>query len=88
MRAAQGAALSGKVTKDGFEKHLLTKDLPPLDLLVRTGGEKRLSNFLLYQAAYAELEFVDTLWPDMTKGKIDKILADFEKRNRRFGNVE
>ncbi|CCY03833.1 isoprenyl transferase [Faecalibacterium sp. CAG:1138] len=88
VRAAKGAALSGNITKDSFEKHLLTKDLPPLDLLVRTGGEKRLSNFLLYQAAYAELEFVDTLWPDMTKGKIDKILADFEKRNRRFGNVE
>ena len=88
VRAAKGAALSGNITKDSFEKHLFTKDLPPLDLLVRTGGEKRLSNFLLYQAAYAELEFVDVLWPDMTKGKIDKILADFEKRNRRFGNVE
>lgn len=88
VRAAKSAALEGEVTKDSFERSLLTANLPPLDLLVRTGGEKRLSNFLLYQAAYAELEFTDTLWPDMTKGKIDKILADFQTRNRRFGKVE
>ena len=75
-----------QITEDDISNNLFT--VPDCDLIIRPSGEQRLSNFLLYQAAYAELEFVDVLWPDMTKGKIDKILADFEKRNRRFGNVE
>lgn len=88
VSAAKTAALSGEINRQTFESALYTADLPPLDLLVRTGGEKRLSNFLLYQASYAELEFTDTLWPDMGKGKIDKILSEYSKRERRFGKVE
>jgi undecaprenyl diphosphate synthase len=57
----------------------------PLDLIIRTGGEHRLSGFLLYQAAYAELFFVDTLWPDFTVAELDRIMAEFSRRERRFG---
>ena len=57
----------------------------PLDLIIRTGGEHRLSGFVLYQAAYAELFFVDTLWPDFTVAEFDRIMAAFARRERRFG---
>lgn len=70
-----------------FVAHLDTYDIPPVDLLIRTGGEKRLSNFLLYQAAYAELYFSDTLWPDWTADDLQKAIANFEKRDRRFGKA-
>ena len=59
--------------------------IPPVDLLLRTGGERRLSDFLLWECAYAELSFVDTLWPDMTAAGIDEVLDDFRCRERRFG---
>jgi undecaprenyl diphosphate synthase len=59
--------------------------LPPVDLLVRTGGERRLSDFLLWESAYAELAFIDRLWPDLTEGDLDMLLADFASRDRRFG---
>ena len=58
-----------------------------MDLIIRTGGEKRLSNFLLWQAAYAEIYFCDTLWPDMTNADIDKALEVYASRQRRFGGV-
>jgi hypothetical protein len=63
-RAAAKAAAAGEVTVESIEAHLDTADLPPLDLLIRTSGEVRLSNFLLWQAAYAEMVFMDVLWPD------------------------
>ncbi|AMO73241.1 isoprenyl transferase [Sphingorhabdus sp. M41] len=62
-----------------------TADLPPLDLLIRTSGELRLSNFLLWQAAYSELYFTDTLWPDFDKAELEKALQSFGDRERRFG---
>ncbi|MDM8334811.1 polyprenyl diphosphate synthase [Wolbachia pipientis] len=73
------------VSEDEFEKFLYTKDLPKLDLLIRTGGEKRLSNFLLWQAAYAELYFCDTLWPDFSCQDLSKALEDYTKREKRYG---
>lgn len=73
------------VLEDEFEKFLYTKDLPKLDLLIRTGGEKRLSNFLLWQAAYAELYFCDTLWPDFSCQDLSRALADYTKREKKYG---
>jgi len=72
-------------TVNGFENRLSTAGLPPLDALVRTGGEKRLSNFMLYECAYSELFFLDKMWPDMQADDVNKILAEFETRNRKFG---
>ena len=65
----------------------LYNQLPPPDIILRTGGQKRLSNYLLYQSAYAELFFTDTLWPDFTKEEYDDILAEFAKRTRNFGGI-
>jgi undecaprenyl diphosphate synthase len=59
--------------------------MPPLDLLIRTSGEQRLSNFMLWQAAYAELWFTETLWPDFTPAEFDAALAEFGTRERRYG---
>jgi undecaprenyl diphosphate synthase len=70
-----------------FGKYLHTSGLPDVDLLVRTGGEKRLSNFLLWQSAYAELYFTDTLWPDFGREEAGKALAEYAKRQRRFGGL-
>lgn len=87
IAAANSAARDGEITKESFEQHLMTADLPPLDVIIRSGGERRLSNFMLYQAAYAELFFSDTLWPDFTNKEFDDIIVEFQKRNRRFGAV-
>ena len=81
------AAEGGTIDKARFEDALYTRDLPPLDLLIRTSGEQRLSNFLLWQAAYAELLFVDTLWPDFDGEALAAALADFATRQRRFGGL-
>lgn len=62
-------------------------ELPDADLIIRTGGEKRLSNFLLWQSAYAELEFIDTLWPDFNTECFKQCILEYEKRNRRFGGL-
>jgi undecaprenyl diphosphate synthase len=70
-----------------IEGELETRDMPPLDLLIRTSGEHRLSNFLLWQAAYAELLFVDTLWPDFGPADLDQAISAFGSRNRRFGGL-
>ena len=64
-----------------------TAALPPVDLLLRTGGEARLSNFLLWDSAYAELFFTDTLWPDFTTAEFASVLAGYSERERRFGRV-
>ena len=84
-RAAAKAAAIGEVTEKTITAHLDTNDLPPLDLLIRTSGEVRLSNFLLWQAAYAEMMFVDTLWPDFTVEQLRGALDDFATRERRYG---
>ncbi len=70
-----------------ISNHLYTKELPPIDLMIRTGGEKRLSNFMLFQLAYSEIAFVNTLWPDFTKKEFYNVLQDFNKRNRRYGGL-
>ncbi|WP_257267266.1 polyprenyl diphosphate synthase [Endozoicomonas sp. ONNA2] len=71
-----------------IQEYLATEDAPPVDLLIRTSGEKRISNFLLWQCAYAEFYFCDTLWPDFTTKDLDVAIADFQGRNRRFGRSE
>ncbi|MXP09162.1 polyprenyl diphosphate synthase [Pseudoblastomonas halimionae] len=85
VRAAKQAASEGDLTEESLAAHLDTADLPPLDLLIRTSGEVRLSNFLLWQAAYAEMLFVDTLWPDFTPQHLEQALEHFTGRERRFG---
>ncbi|MEM6826733.1 MAG: polyprenyl diphosphate synthase [Pseudomonadota bacterium] len=84
-RAATKAAAKGDITAAAIEAELDTHDLPPLDLLIRTSGEVRLSNFLLWQAAYTEMLFVDTLWPDFKPEHLAKALKDFSGRERRYG---
>lgn len=84
-RAAARAAAKGAITPDAIEAELDTACLPPLDLLIRTSGEIRLSNFLLWQAAYAEMWFTDVLWPDFTPAHLAEALAQFTSRERRFG---
>ncbi len=89
LRAVNLAVKKRKeLNKQEFSELLYTAGLPALDLIIRTGGEKRLSNFMLYQAAYAELYFTDILWPDFTEKEVDKALDFYEKRNRRFGRVD
>jgi undecaprenyl diphosphate synthase len=84
-RAATKAAAKGPVTPETISAELDTADLPPLDLLIRTSGELRLSNFLLWQAAYAEMWFTEVYWPDFTPEHLAEALAQFGKRERRFG---
>jgi undecaprenyl diphosphate synthase len=83
--AARGAMQPGELTEDRFSAALQTGGLPQLDLLIRTSGEERLSNFLLWEAAYAELYFTDTYWPDFGREQLSKALESFDQRERRFG---
>ena len=76
------------ITEQDLSLALDTKNIPDVDLLIRTGGELRLSNFLLWQAAYAELIFTDTLWPDYTKEEFIKNIQTFQHRTRRFGGIK
>lgn len=85
-------AVAGEITPDGIGmedigRALYTADLPPLDLLIRTSGEQRLSNFMLWQAAYAELYFTETLWPDFDEDMLAQALDAFRLRDRRFGGL-
>lgn len=73
------------VDEKTFLSYLSTSDLPPLDAIVRTGGEKRLSNFMLFESAYSELVFVDALWPDFDNAEIDKVMYELQKRKQKFG---
>ncbi|HZV09780.1 MAG TPA: polyprenyl diphosphate synthase [Novosphingobium sp.] len=84
-RAAARAAEKGPITPEAIEAELDTADLPPLDLMVRTSGEVRLSNFLLWQAAYAEMWFTPVLWPDFTPEHLAEAMSAFGQRERRFG---
>lgn len=81
-----GKVKKGQTLREDFYKYL-DNDLPPLDIVIRTGGEKRLSNFMLYQMTYAEIYFVDTYFPDFSFEMFDKIVDDFYKRDRRFGGI-
>ena len=70
-----------------FYHYLYTKDLPMVDLLIRTSNQIRISNFMLWQIAYSELYFTDTLWPDFRRRDLDKAIDEYQKRNRRFGGL-
>ena len=86
-RAMEDGISSEAMTSDVLERYLDTAGLPPVDLLIRTGGEKRLSNFMLWQLAYTEFYFTDTLWPDFKPADLDRAIEWFGQRNRRFGGV-
>ncbi len=81
------AELQDAATKGSIPEHLYAPDAPDVDLLIRTSGEQRLSNFLLWQAAYAELYFTETLWPDFDRHSLFEALEDFAARERRFGGL-
>ena len=87
--AVQKAVADGlgatEITEEAISERLYTADVAPLDLLIRTGGEQRISNFLIWQAAYAELYFTDLLWPDFAPDTLDAAIAEFGRRSRRFG---
>ncbi|HWT12181.1 MAG TPA: polyprenyl diphosphate synthase, partial [Allosphingosinicella sp.] len=92
MRDLAGEVAEGRLRPEAIdeariEAALDTRDLPPLDLLIRTSGEQRLSNFLLWQAAYAELLFTDTLWPDFDEEAMRSALAEYARRDRRYGGL-
>jgi undecaprenyl diphosphate synthase len=84
-RAVGGEIVPSDINEQAIAELLQTRDLPPLDLVIRTSGEVRLSNFLLWQAAYAELIFTDVLWPDFDEAAFESALADYARRQRRFG---
>ncbi|MFO1080713.1 MAG: isoprenyl transferase [Reyranellaceae bacterium] len=86
-RVAAGELSADRIDDAQFEGELLTAGLPDPDLLIRTSGEQRISNFLLWQCAYAELIFVDTLWPDFGRENLEQAIAEFRRRERRYGGV-
>mgnify|MGYP006182463281 CR=1 FL=1 len=86
-RAATAAAAEGEITVESIERHLDSAELPPLDLLIRTSGELRLSNFLLWQSAYAEMIFTDVLWPDFDAAALAGAISSYQGRERRFGRT-
>jgi len=85
QKAAVGALDPERIDEAAIECHLFTADLPDPDLLIRTSGEQRISNFLLWQCAYAELVFTKTLWPDFGRGDLEQAIADYGCRERRYG---
>ncbi len=87
IKVKEGSILPEDINYSIIEQHLNTYPLPFPDLLIRTSGEYRISNFLLYQLAYTELYFTSVLWPDFTKEEFYKAIIDFQKRERRFGKV-
>jgi len=82
----ESGVASSEIDEEMIKNHLYTKDIPAPDLIVRTSGEQRLSNFLLWDSAYSELLFIKKFWPDFTKSDLDQVSADFHSRSRRFGN--
>jgi undecaprenyl diphosphate synthase len=85
--AAEGSLAPSEVTEERFGSYLDTANLPDPDLLIRTSGELRLSNFLLWQLAYAEFVFVDTYWPDFSREQLEAAIAEYQRRSRRFGGT-
>ena len=84
----EGKILPSEVTEETISSYMDTADMPDPDLLIRTSGEERLSNFLLWQLAYAEFYFSDVLWPDFNKDELVKAIEAYNKRDRRFGNAK
>ena len=84
---SKSGKLAGAITEKKMQKYLLTKDLPDVDLFIRSSGETRISNFLLWQSAYAEFVFLDVLWPDFSRKDLWAAIEQYSKRNRRFGGA-
>jgi len=84
---AYKAVENEKITEEQFQQYLSTKNVPDPELLIRTSGEYRISNFLLWQIAYSELYFTDTLWPDFRRADLEKAILDYQSRERRFGKT-
>jgi len=84
---AEGKA-SENISEEDFGQYMYSAGIPDPDLLIRPGGEQRISNFLLWQCAYSEFYFTDVLWPDFTSKELDKAIAEFQKRDRRYGGVK
>jgi len=87
-KAVQNGLAVEAIDESLLESHLYTHPLPPVDLVIRTSGERRLSNFLLWQSAYAELYFTETYWPDFDAAELQKAFDFYASRDRRFGTVE
>jgi undecaprenyl diphosphate synthase len=87
LAAAEGRIDAASLSEDGFGQFLQTQGFPDVDLVIRPGGEKRISNFLLWQAAYAEFVFSETLWPDFGRIEFEQALQEYAGRERRFGGV-
>lgn len=85
--AKQGGLTQSKIDEESFKNFLFTRDIPDPDLLIRTGGEIRISNFLLYQMAYTELYFSDKYWPEFNEIELEKAIKSYQNRSRRFGAV-
>ncbi len=84
LRFAEDAKTS-KLKAEDFDRYLLTKDIPDPDLFIRTSGEYRISNFLLWQLSYSELYFTDVLWPDFNENHLQKAINEYSNRDRRYG---
>ena len=84
----EGTLSPEEITENTIGNHLMTAGIPDPDLLIRTSGEQRISNFLLWQVAYAEFLFVDTLWPDFSRADLDYAVAEYNRRDRRFGGLK
>ena len=87
MDCTAGTVKPEQLTEESFDGYLYSAGIPSPELLIRPGGEQRLSNFLLWQCAYAEFYFTDVLWPDFTKAELHRAIAAYQRRNRRFGAV-
>ncbi len=85
VHAAQAATTDGPITEESLSKHLWTQDMPDPDLIIRTGGDQRISNFLLWQGAYSELFFVKKYWPEFTKEDLETVVREYGTRERRLG---
>ena len=83
----EGKADANHLSSDQFSSYLFSKGVPDPDLVIRPSGELRLSNFLLWQSAYAEFYFTDVLWPDFSKEELHRAIAAYQSRNRRFGGI-
>ena len=87
QKIKEGSMAISQITDEAIDRHLCTNYMPNPDLLIRTGGEIRLSNYLLWQCAYSELYFCDTFWPDFKEKEFHKAICDYQKRERRFGKT-
>lgn len=87
IRARAGLLIPEEITERSFRGYMSTSDMPDPDLVIRTGGERRLSDFLLFECAYAELFFTETLWPDFTEATVDEAIGAYSRRQRRYGKT-